>query len=139
MTENNDYNNLIYNKNTFDNSKRKILEENSESNLNMNEFISEYKYTKKKKNLRYRTLYDILKEKKNKRNKSINNMNYNITDEINNTSYQYRLKEKNFEDQNSKNATKQLNNRKNLIQNYIYKNDIVVNININSNHIKKYR
>ena len=134
--ENNDYNNIIYNKNTFDNSKRKILEENSESNLNMNGYISKYKYQKRKKNLRYRTLYDILKEKKNQRNKSINNINYNITDEINNTSYQYRINKKNLEDQNHKTATKQLKNRKNLIQNYIYKNDIVVNININSNHIK---
>ena len=134
--ENNDYNNKIYNKNTFDNSKKNITEKNIENNLNMNGFISKFKYLRKKKNSRYRTLYDILKEKKNQRNKSINELNYNITEDINDTSYQYRLKDKIIDEDKPQTASKKLKDRKNLIQNYIYKNDIVVNININSNNIK---
>ena len=129
-------NNKIYNKNTFDISKRNISEKNTENNLNKMEFIPKFKYLRKKKNSRYRTLYDILKEKKNQRNKSNNKLNYNITEKISDTSYQYGLNEKRLDEDKPQTASKKLKDRKNLIQNYIYKNDIVVNININSNNIK---
>ena len=130
--ENNDSfnNNLLYNKNTYDSGKNK------------SNFVYKYKYLKKKKNSRYKTLSDILTEKKNQRNKNSGKINYNITEEISNVndndndnSYQYEIKEEKLEDIDKKNATKEIKYKKNFIQNYIYKNDIVVNININSNTI----
>ena len=136
----NKYNNSVYNNNTFDIHKKKILENDNENNKE-NGFFSKYRQIKKKKNLRYKTLYDILKEKKNKRNKSINfnDMNYNATKEKNDKLYLFDIKEKNFDDNNNKpqTTTKKNKSRNNsLIQNYIYKNDIVVNININSDNMK---
>jgi hypothetical protein len=137
MTLENDVNirNNIYNKNTYDNTKKNI-EEKSEENFNLKGFISKYKYLRKKKNSRYRTLYDILKEKKNQRNKSINEFKYNITEEIKDTSFQYGIKNKKLDEDKPQTASKKIKERKKIIQNYIYKNDIVVNININSNNIK---
>ena len=128
--------NNLYNKNTYDNTKKCLEEKNEEENLNLKGFISKYKYLRKKKCMRYRTLYDILKEKKNQRNKSINELKYNITEEISDASFQYGIKNKKLDEDKAQTASKKIKDRKKIIQNYIYKNDIVVNININSNNIK---
>ena len=129
-------NNLLYNKNTYDSVKRHIEEENSENNLSVNEYMPRVKYLKKKKNSRYKTLYDILKEKKNQRNNNYNEGKINNRNDIIDFSYQNRTNEEKLVEKQPQTAIKSIKNRKNLIQNYIYKNDIVVNININSSNIK---
>ena len=142
--ENNKSNNLLYNKNTFDSAKKRIEEENNDHNLSVNNLVPRFKYLKNKKNLRYKTLYDILKEKKNQRNKNVDEINNNYDEEnkrfkkinINDYSYEYGIREEKLENEKPENDSKNLKDRKNLIQNYIYRNDIVVNININSSNIK---
>jgi len=137
-------NNLLYNKNTFDSAKKRIEQENNDHNLSVNNLVPRFKYLKAKKNLRYKTLYDILKEKKNQRNKNVDEINNNYDEEnkrfkkinINDYSYEYGIREEKLENEKPENDSKNLKDRKNLIQNYIYRNDIVVNININSSNIK---
>ena len=136
--ENNNSSNLLYNKNTFDNGK-KIIEEENEHYLSLNTLMPKNKILKRKKNSRYKTLYDILKEKKNQRKINLdesNSKNNLELSNLNNSSYQYGNKNENLKNEKLLTETKKHQNRKNLIQNYIYKNDIVVNININSNNIK---
>ena len=138
LNHNDSNNNIIYNTNTYDSAKIKIEED--EHNLSVNGFTSKYRYLRKKKNSRYRTLYDILKEKKNQRKKNLgennNNDEGNNNNKFNNSSFHYAIKEEKMEEDTPLTATKRFKNRKNLIHNYIYRNDIVVNININSNSIK---
>ena len=85
-------------------------------------------------------MYDSLKEKKNQGKKNLDEAKSKNNLELNNlndsSSYQYRIKDENLHNEKLLTETKTIEKRKNLIQNYIYKNDIVVNININSNNIK---
>ena len=144
--ENDNSKNLLYNKNTFDSAKKHIEEENNEDhNLSVNDIVPRFKYLKRKKNLRYKTLYDILKEKKNQRNVGVDEVNnnydvgnkkYNDKINMNDYSYEYGIREEKIDDEKPENAIKNIKDRKNLIQNYIYRNDIVVNININSSNVK---
>ena len=134
--ENHEPNNILYNKNTYDSVKRHLKEENSEYNLSINDSIPRVDYLKRKNTSRYKTLYDILKEKKNQRNNKNKNEEIKNKKNINDYSYQYEIKEEKFDEVSSQTDTKKLKGRNNLIQNYIYKNDIVFNININSNSIK---
>ena len=67
-------NTLEYNRNTYDNTKRK--DDNFSRGINPNN-LPKYKYLKKKKEIKYKTLYEILEEReKNKaNNKSIDETN----------------------------------------------------------------
>ena len=66
-------NTLEYNRNTYDNTKRK--DDNYIKGINNN--IPKYKYVKKKKEIKYKTLYEILEEREKHKanNKSIDETN----------------------------------------------------------------
>jgi len=122
-------NNKIYNKNTYNSPK-----------INLEDEDTSIKYQHNKKCVRYKTLHDILREKKNKidkRNDDINNKSKYNSNNNDDSIYKYNIMNNNFDNEKPPHTTsKKINKSKNLIHNYIYNSNINVNININPKVIK---
>ena len=127
-------NNFDYKKNTFDSVKRR--EDILKNTIYTNNIIPKYKYLKKNKKIKYKTLYEILEEReKHKNNESLldlknNNLKENRLSDIN-----IKKKEK-MDIRTNTSVKKNKNKNKNiLIQNYFILSDYR-NFNLN-NYINK--